>query len=127
MTGTHDTEPLAAWWRAARAAGPERAARRSTVLARRGGRPTSPGRRRCATRSCAWPIRPASDELFLPVQDLFGWPDRVNVPGTVGPENWTWALPWPVERLDTSPRASSAPRSSAALASAATVAAQAYG
>ena len=43
--------------------------------------------------------RAGSNDLFLPVQDLFGWHDRVNVPGTVGPENWTWAMPWPVDRL----------------------------
>ena len=42
----------------------------------------------------------ASRELFVAVQDLFGWDDRVNVPGTVGAHNWTWRMPWPVDRLD---------------------------
>jgi 4-alpha-glucanotransferase len=40
-----------------------------------------------------------SRELFIPVQDVFGWPDRVNVPGTVGVHNWTWRLPWFVDDL----------------------------
>jgi 4-alpha-glucanotransferase len=40
-----------------------------------------------------------STELFLPMQDLFGWRDRINLPGTVGPHNWTWSLPWPVDGL----------------------------
>jgi 4-alpha-glucanotransferase len=40
-----------------------------------------------------------SDQVFLPIQDVFGIRDRINVPGTVGPKNWTWCLPWPVEAL----------------------------
>jgi 4-alpha-glucanotransferase len=32
------------------------------------------------------------------VQDVFGWPDRINTPATVGEENWTWRLPWPVDQ-----------------------------
>jgi 4-alpha-glucanotransferase len=43
--------------------------------------------------------RSSSDELFLPVQDLFGWFNRINVPATVGEHNWTWKLPWPVDTL----------------------------
>jgi 4-alpha-glucanotransferase len=43
--------------------------------------------------------RSGSDELFLPIQDLFGWRDRINTPGTVGDHNWTWRLPWAVEDL----------------------------
>ena len=46
-----------------------------------------------------------SAHLFLPIADLFGWRDRINVPGTVGRENWTWTLPWPVNRLDEVPAA----------------------
>jgi 4-alpha-glucanotransferase len=40
-----------------------------------------------------------SDLLILPIQDVFGWSDRINVPATVGPDNWTYRLPWPVDRL----------------------------
>jgi hypothetical protein len=36
---------------------------------------------------------------MLPIQDVFGWSDRINVPATVGAENWTYRLPWPVDRL----------------------------
>jgi 4-alpha-glucanotransferase len=35
----------------------------------------------------------------LPVQDVFGWPDRINTPGTVSDANWGWSLPWDVDRL----------------------------
>jgi 4-alpha-glucanotransferase len=30
----------------------------------------------------------------VPIQDLFGWTARINVPGTVSPRNWTWRLPF---------------------------------
>ncbi len=40
-----------------------------------------------------------SDLLLLPVQDVFGWRERVNVPASHDPRNWTWRLPWPVDRL----------------------------
>jgi 4-alpha-glucanotransferase len=38
--------------------------------------------------------------LFLPLPDVFGSSDRINVPATVGDHNWTWRLPWPVDELD---------------------------
>jgi 4-alpha-glucanotransferase len=41
-----------------------------------------------------------SDLLLLPIQDAFGWPDRVNEPATVSDKNWTYRLPWPVDTMD---------------------------
>jgi len=46
-----------------------------------------------------------SDLLILPIQDVFGWRDRINQPATVNASNWTWRLPWPVDRLSTEPAA----------------------
>jgi 4-alpha-glucanotransferase len=46
-----------------------------------------------------------SDLLVLPIQDAFGWRDRINQPATVGTDNWTWRLPWPSDRLSTEPGA----------------------
>ena len=43
--------------------------------------------------------------LILPIQDVFGWSDRINVPATVGADNWTYRLPWPVDRLGEIPEA----------------------
>ena len=40
-----------------------------------------------------------SDLMLVPVQDVFGWRDRINVPAQVDDTNWSWRLPWPVERL----------------------------
>src|SRR6266498_1416186 len=34
-----------------------------------------------------------SDLLLLPFQDAFGMRERVNVPGTVTPDNWTYRIP----------------------------------
>ena len=44
-------------------------------------------------------MRSGSDLVVFPLQDLFGWRDRINVPATVDPTNWSWASPIPVDRL----------------------------
>jgi 4-alpha-glucanotransferase len=46
-----------------------------------------------------------SDQLILPIQDVFGWRERINQPATVNRSNWTWRLPWPVDRLSEEPEA----------------------
>ncbi|HWI20748.1 MAG TPA: 4-alpha-glucanotransferase [Vicinamibacterales bacterium] len=38
-----------------------------------------------------------SNLTLMPVQDVFGWPDRINTPAVVDGMNWTWRLPWPVD------------------------------
>ena len=64
---------------------------------------------RVSDRWCATPARGAdgvgSDLTLLPLQDVFGWRDRINEPGTVNDRNWTFRLPWPVDRLDEMPEA----------------------
>jgi 4-alpha-glucanotransferase len=42
-----------------------------------------------------------ADLLILPVQDVFGWRERINQPATIGDDNWTWRMPWPCDRLRT--------------------------
>jgi len=37
---------------------------------------------------------------LLPIQDLFDLRDRINTPNTVGPQNWSWRLPWSLETID---------------------------
>ena len=46
-----------------------------------------------------------SNTLILPVQDVFGWRDRINEPATVGDWNWAFRLPWPCDRLHEIPEA----------------------
>jgi 4-alpha-glucanotransferase len=35
--------------------------------------------------------------VLIPLQDVFGWTDRINTPAVVDGMNWTWRLPWPVD------------------------------
>ena len=97
MTGTHDTEPLPVWW--AELAPEDRAAALDLPFFRQ--RNVSAADRQWDDRLrdlfLELAYRSGSRDLFLPVQDVFGWPDRINVPGTVGVHNWSWALPWPVD------------------------------
>jgi 4-alpha-glucanotransferase len=105
MTGTHDTETMAAWWDGA----PRD--ERSALLAMPSLRDASLGTAatpwhnglRDALLGAIWSA--GSNELLIPVQDLFGWRDRINTPGTVNDRNWTWRLPWPVDRLNDAPEA----------------------
>ena len=114
MTGTHDTTPLSVWWdeectpedQAAMCALPlfqERMQQAGSNSATAGfSEQWSPVLRDLLLELA---FRSGSNDLFLPIQDLFGWRDRINVPGTVGPHNWTWTLPWEVDRLGDIPEA----------------------
>ena len=41
-----------------------------------------------------------SDLVLLPIQDVFGWRDRINDPSVVADSNWVFRLPWPSDHLD---------------------------
>jgi 4-alpha-glucanotransferase len=71
-TGTHDIEPLAATPDGATEA--QRAAVLQSLLSAR------------------------SLLTLIPLQDVFGWTDRINVPAVVDDRNWTWRVLWPVEK-----------------------------
>jgi 4-alpha-glucanotransferase len=71
-TGTHDIEPLAA------IEDGETDQKREAVL-----------------RDL---LESGSNLALIPIQDAFGWTDRINTPGIVDDLNWTWRLPWPVDR-----------------------------
>jgi 4-alpha-glucanotransferase len=109
MTGTHDTEPLAIWWQ--RAGRDERTETLRLLLtldgfrARGNGDPDQPWNDVLRDGLLELAYRTASSELFIPVQDVFGWPDRINTPASISEDNWTWRLPWPVDRLATTPEA----------------------
>jgi len=53
-------------------------------------------------------VAAASEFVILPVQDVFGWADRINTPALVDDANWTWRLPWPVESIEEQPDAARA-------------------
>ena len=99
-TGTHDTEALTLWWREQTV---EERARLVKALELDG---------RVNVRA---PLgMPVLNEVLralyaapsiitvLPIQDLFGWCARINLPGTVSESNWTYRLPIPLERMATS-------------------------
>jgi 4-alpha-glucanotransferase len=97
-TGTHDTDTLAEWWDTTSTEERE-AILQLPGLANRGLQ---------ASDEFGPPVRDALLELVLasgsnlvvlPVQDVFGWRDRINTPATVGVSNWTWRLPWPIDSL----------------------------
>jgi 4-alpha-glucanotransferase len=41
--------------------------------------------------------------VILPIQDVFGHDEQINIPATVGPHNWTYRLPCPIEELSRPP------------------------
>jgi 4-alpha-glucanotransferase len=98
-SGTHDTEPMAIWWDTA----PEdeqQAVRAIPFVRERLG-----GDTRIHDALIEMLNASGSDLLILPIQDVFGWRDRINQPATVSDANWTWRLPWPSDRLTTEPPA----------------------
>jgi 4-alpha-glucanotransferase len=108
-SGTHDTEPMAVWWEQA-----PRAEREAVLAVPSIAERIAPEDRAQAIENAGLTdaVREAlldvlfasgANLLVLPIQDLFGWRDRINQPATVGPSNWAWRLPWPSDRLTTEP------------------------
>lgn len=110
-SGTHDTEPLVIWWENAPLEEKQAVLRIPSV----GSRLDAEDRDRLIDApGLPHPIREAlldtlfasgADILILPVQDVFGWRDRINQPATTGNDNWTWRLPWACDRLPVEPEA----------------------
>ena len=112
-SGTHDTEPMAIWWERAKPEEREAVMETTSVAARllpedrqeTRDRPVLTHALREALLESLF--ESSANLLILPIQDVFGWRDRINQPATVGNENWTWRLPWPGDRLATEPEAMS--------------------
>lgn len=98
--GTHDTEAVAAWWEGL-AAGDRRAA--AALLGLRG-RPTrafTPAIHQALLRVI---LASGADLVLLLIQDLLGTRERINKPGTLTDDNWTYRLPAPWEALEADPQ-----------------------
>lgn len=96
--GTHDTAPVAAWW--TQLGESERAAVLQLPVLR--DMSPAPGKRFSVDLHAALLrlICGAGSELvLLLLQDLLGTRDRINVPGTVKPSNWTYRLAKPIEAM----------------------------
>ena len=98
---THDTAPIDAWW--PELPEPDRAqlAQRACVAV---GQDDDPDR---SIGLLGDMYRAKSDLALVLVQELLGSKDRINTPGTVGPQNWTWRLPRPIEDLVDDPHVAS--------------------
>jgi 4-alpha-glucanotransferase len=105
-TSVHDIEPVALWWDVA----DDDERRQFAVLLN----PSESAERALAAAPFSATLRDeilslayhaGSDLLLLPVQDAFGWRDRINTPATIGDDNWTWRMPIGVDALATHPEA----------------------
>lgn len=115
--GTHDSETLAEWWTELPAGDRGAVLRLKSVaqglaatedVSSRTGSGEEPASAFTAPSAFTPAVRDAllqvllssgSRLVILPVQDVFGWVDRINTPATVDQANWSWRLPWPVEAL----------------------------
>ena len=110
-SGTHDTEPLAIWWEQV----PDKEKQAVLAIPSIVERLSADDRARAMHEPALPPpvldailealFASGSDLLILPVQDVFGWRDRINQPATIGTQNWTWKLPWATDRLLDEPEA----------------------
>jgi 4-alpha-glucanotransferase len=95
-TGTHDTETLTTWW--LRQPEEERVKLACALgIADRieCGKPLDDvGLDAIIGALYASPAR----LVVLPIQDLFGWSDQINYPGTVSDSNWSYSLPFTLKQ-----------------------------
>jgi 4-alpha-glucanotransferase len=103
-TGTHDTETMAEWWDGA---SDEERELMLDLPAFRAGQFAASDAYSVRLRDALLTLIAAakSDFVMFPMQDIFGWRDRINTPASINDENWTWRLPFPVDELMTRPDA----------------------
>jgi 4-alpha-glucanotransferase len=97
-TGTHDTETSIEWWEGLPAW--EREAVREIPTLK--GLSDERAARWCEDVHAALleTVYASPSRLALvPVQDVLALRDRINTPNTVGPENWSWRMPWTVPAM----------------------------
>lgn len=105
-TGTHDTEPLACWWETLSSEDRHLvtglpSVRQYMPPAPDGGVSTPMQFTPSLGDAIVRAVLGAGSRLTLfPLQDLFGWRDRINTPATIDDENWSWRLPWPIDELN---------------------------
>ncbi len=93
---THDTAPINAWW-------PELPETDRARLAELGGfEQDAPADERERGLFRLLFSAPSERALVL-APELFGETTRINVPSTVGNDNWTYRMPAPMQRLDADP------------------------
>ena len=105
-SGTHDTEPLVVWWERASDDERHKVSAMPTIRRLTGGsgllHAGEPQVRDVLLEAL---FASGSNLLVIPVQDVFGWRDRINEPATSDDGNWMFRLPWPSDRLNDVPEA----------------------
>ncbi len=91
-SSTHDNEPMADWWSTVDYT--EKKFFWAMVSGRTEKPPIFSKVREAVIRKL---LRAASSLVILPIQDIFGSRDRINLPGTIAASNWTYKFPTPVE------------------------------
>ncbi len=118
VTGTHDTEALAVWWEALK--DHERAAQlklpQLSALAEQPPESLQKFDEGVHAALLEMLYSSGSDSVLTPITDALGWRDRLNTPGTVGPHNWTWRLPFSLDALSSAPEGLALQRRFASLA-----------
>jgi 4-alpha-glucanotransferase len=109
-SGTHDTEPMVIWWESAprdeREAVVSIPSMRERLTPEDSASIDAPALPHAIHEALLETLYAAGSQiLILPIQDVFGWRERINQPATVGESNWTWRLPWPSDRMPTEPAA----------------------
>ena len=104
-TGTHDTDTLVMWWKTLP---PEERTLvvRSLQLTGTGLSTTDhapPWSRRLHVGLLGRLLDAGSALTILPIQDLFGWRERINTPATTDRHNWRYRLPVESSQLDAVP------------------------
>jgi len=95
-TGTHDTDTLAEWWGMISQTERMRLMAAISPVAHADGTDSVLDERRL-DGILEWVYASPAQLAVTPIQDLFGWNDRINLPGTISDANWTWRLPFDLE------------------------------
>jgi 4-alpha-glucanotransferase len=90
--GTHDTAPITSWWDELQPW------ERDQIGGHAGMRADAPEDER-HVKLTRMLLGAPSDIALLQIQELLGDGDRVNLPATIGPHNWTYRVKRPIEQL----------------------------
>jgi 4-alpha-glucanotransferase len=97
---THDTAPIVSWW-------DDLPEEDRVVLGERAGLVKGMDERARTLALLKYLYGSSSNLALVLGQELLGLRDRINTPGTVGAQNWSWRLPRPIEDLEADPAVTS--------------------
>jgi 4-alpha-glucanotransferase len=105
-SGTHDTEPMAVWWDDAPPEDREKVNALPTIRRIANGDPLADRFDPHVRDVLIEALFASRSELVInPLQDVFGWRERINTPARVDDANWTFRLPWPIDAAGDDPEA----------------------